>query len=67
MVVTGSIWQLQGLCGNYRVYVAVQCGSNRVYVAVPQCLCGSTGSMWQALNLCGSNRVYVAVTGSMWQ
>ena len=51
VAVTGSMWQLQGICGSYRVYVAVtgsmwllqgQCGSYRVYVAV-------TGSMWLLL------------------
>ena len=67
MAVTGSMWQLQGLCGSNRVcgsnsmwQLQGLCGNYRVYVAVLQGLCGSRG-------LCGSNRVYLAVTGSVWQ
>ena len=47
VVITGSMWLLQGICGNYRDYVAVTGlrGNYRVYVAV-------TGSTWHYLEGC---------------
>ena len=50
VAVTGStcMWLLWGLCGCYRVYVAVTglCGCYGVYVEV-------TGSLWLLWGLCG--------------